>query len=107
MFFLCIDWSPLFTNANDKTNEGIVHNTKRIFTTQFHPEHSAGPEDTECLFDVFLDLIKDEKASAKEAIKKRLEFTESKVDDNEERPHKVLVLGSGGLSIGDAFFSSV
>ena len=27
---------------------------KPVFTVQFHPEHSAGPEDLECLFDAFL-----------------------------------------------------
>ena len=25
------DWSPLFTNANDKTNEGIIHASKPFF----------------------------------------------------------------------------
>lgn len=25
------DWDVLFTNANDHTNEGIVHNTKPVF----------------------------------------------------------------------------
>ena len=32
------DWKTLFTNANDKTNEGIMHKTKPFFTAQFHPE---------------------------------------------------------------------
>uniref|UniRef100_A0A8C3B5N1 Carbamoyl-phosphate synthase 1 n=1 Tax=Cyclopterus lumpus TaxID=8103 RepID=A0A8C3B5N1_CYCLU len=50
-------WSPLFTNANDGTNEGIMHNTKPIFTAQFHPEAKGGPTDTEFLFDVFMSLI--------------------------------------------------
>lgn len=25
------DWDVLFTNANDHTNEGIIHNTKPLF----------------------------------------------------------------------------
>jgi carbamoyl-phosphate synthase (ammonia) len=33
------DWQPLFKNANDGTNEGIMHKTKPFFTAQFHPEH--------------------------------------------------------------------
>ncbi|XP_016094334.1 carbamoyl-phosphate synthase [ammonia], mitochondrial-like [Sinocyclocheilus grahami] len=40
-------WSPLFINANDGTNEGIMHNTKPVFTAQFHPEAKGGPTDTE------------------------------------------------------------
>jgi carbamoyl-phosphate synthase/aspartate carbamoyltransferase/dihydroorotase len=48
--------SPLFTNANDGSNEGLVHESLPIFTVQFHPEHSAGPEDLECLFDAFLQV---------------------------------------------------
>lgn len=51
-------WRPLFTNANDGTNEGIVSKDRPVFSVQFHPEHSAGPEDLECLFDAFLDLIR-------------------------------------------------
>ena len=54
-------YSPLFTNANDQTNEGIVHNEKPVFTTQFHPENQAGPQDLEMLFDVFLDQVRTHK----------------------------------------------
>ena len=28
------EWSPLFTNINDKTNEGIIHNSRPFFTAQ-------------------------------------------------------------------------
>lgn len=52
------DWAPLFVNANDGTNEGIKHRTKPIFSAQFHPEASAGPQDTEFLFDKFVEIIK-------------------------------------------------
>ena len=57
------DWSPLFTNLNDNTNEGIIHKKKMIFSTQFHPEASSGPTDTDFLFDLFLDNIKKYKDS--------------------------------------------
>lgn len=30
-------WKPLFVNANDGSNEGIMHTSKPIFTAQFHP----------------------------------------------------------------------
>ncbi|MBW6536077.1 MAG: glutamine-hydrolyzing carbamoyl-phosphate synthase small subunit [Mariniphaga sp.] len=52
------DWEPLFTNVNDDTNEGIRHKTKPFFSTQFHPEASSGPTDTEFLFDDFIRSIK-------------------------------------------------
>lgn len=52
------DWEPLFTNVNDNTNEGIRHKTKPFFSTQFHPEASSGPTDTEFLFDDFINNIK-------------------------------------------------
>ena len=57
------DWEPLFTNVNDNTNEGIRHKTKPFFSTQFHPEASSGPTDTEFLFDDFIQSIKDYKQS--------------------------------------------
>ena len=51
------DWEPLFTNVNDDTNEGIRHKTLPFFSTQFHPEASSGPTDTEFLFDEFINSI--------------------------------------------------
>lgn len=55
------DWEPLFINLNDNTNEGIRHKTKPFFSTQFHPEASSGPTDTEFLFNTFVDMIKESK----------------------------------------------
>jgi len=51
------DWREWFYNANDQTNEGIKHIAKPYFGTQFHPEASPGPDDTEFLFDMFLRAI--------------------------------------------------
>jgi carbamoyl-phosphate synthase small subunit len=48
------DWREWFYNNNDGTNEGIIHISKPFFGTQFHPEASPGPDDTEFLFDLFL-----------------------------------------------------
>lgn len=50
-------WEPYFVNLNDDTCEGIRHKEKPFFSTQFHPEASSGPTDTEFLFDEFLNLI--------------------------------------------------
>ncbi|XP_022255576.1 CAD protein-like [Limulus polyphemus] len=99
------DWSPLFTNANDKTNEGIVHNSKPFFSVQFHPEHMAGPQDMESLFDVFIETVNasilgDLETSVNDCLNFYLGF--SKPVLSVESTSKVLILGSGGLSIGQA-----
>jgi carbamoyl-phosphate synthase small subunit len=52
------EWEPLFVNLNDGTNEGVKHISKPFFSSQFHPEASSGPTDTEFLFDMFIDNIK-------------------------------------------------
>ncbi len=51
------DWEPLFININDDTNEGMRHKSRPFFSTQFHPEASGGPTDTDFLFDVFIENI--------------------------------------------------
>lgn len=99
------DWVPLFTNANDKSNEGIVHKSKPFFSVQFHPEHTAGPEDLECLFDIFLQAVKDHRDSSSKTticdmITRALSY--KSIYSIETKPKKVLILGSGGLSIGQA-----
>jgi carbamoyl-phosphate synthase small subunit len=55
------NWVPLFTNVNDETNEGIKHKTLPFFSTQFHPEASSGPTDTEFLFDEFMKNVAESK----------------------------------------------
>ncbi|XP_076858406.1 carbamoyl-phosphate synthase [ammonia], mitochondrial [Brachyhypopomus gauderio] len=90
-------WSPLFVNANDNTNEGIMHNTKPIFTAQFHPEARGGPTDTEFLFDAFMSLIKKGKEGTIVSVMPKIPAVPQRVQVS-----KVLVLGSGGLSIGQA-----
>lgn len=49
---------PWFYNANDNTNEGIIHESLPFFSVQFHPEAAPGPKDTEFLFDYFLNVVK-------------------------------------------------
>ncbi|MBP6913248.1 MAG: glutamine-hydrolyzing carbamoyl-phosphate synthase small subunit [Candidatus Levybacteria bacterium] len=52
------EFKPWFINANDGTNEGIIHKSLPFMSVQFHPESYPGPQDTEWLFDLFLDKVK-------------------------------------------------
>uniref|UniRef100_A0A4W3J2K6 Carbamoyl phosphate synthase arginine-specific large chain n=1 Tax=Callorhinchus milii TaxID=7868 RepID=A0A4W3J2K6_CALMI len=90
-------WKPMFVNANDETNEGIVHETKPIFTAQFHPEAKGGPTDTEFLFDAFISLIKRGKGTTIASVMPKVPLPPERL-----KVSKILVLGSGGLSIGQA-----
>ena len=97
-------WKELFKNANDDSNEGIYCVDKPFFSVQFHPESTPGPRDTEFLFDVFIQNIVD-CASTKSLVP--ISMPGGKREDNEKRVpradvQKVLILGSGGLSIGQA-----
>ncbi|KAF5096704.1 hypothetical protein D0Z03_001565 [Geotrichum reessii] len=98
-------WKELFVNSNDGSNEGIYHESLPYFSVQFHPESTPGPRDTEFLFDVFINTILDFKAT--NGVLKPVTFPGGlKADNDLKHPRvevkKVLVLGSGGLSIGQA-----
>ncbi|GFT04194.1 CAD protein [Nephila pilipes] len=115
------DWLPLFTNANDHSNEGIFHSYLPFFSVQFHPEHCAGPQDLEFLFDLFVQLVLDHKKDdIGPLIDERIQMYYKKqfapisgyeclMDESSQGDHKyqskrkkVIILGSGGLSIGQA-----
>lgn len=51
------EWSELFVNMNDGSNEGIRHKTNPWFTSQFHPEACSGPVDTMFMFDKFIEEL--------------------------------------------------
>lgn len=79
------DWKEYFINLNDQSNEGnslsspfwfknirslmityligIIHKTRPIFGTQFHPEARGGPLDSSYLFDIYLDSVRQYKAN--------------------------------------------
>jgi len=86
-------WKPLFLNANDFTNEGIVHTNKPFFSVQFHPEASGGPTDTAFLFEKFVGHVR--KIPQPLVLQDGLHF-------GRKSYKKVLLVGSGGLSIGQA-----
>jgi carbamoyl-phosphate synthase/aspartate carbamoyltransferase len=99
-------WEPLFTNANDNSNEGIWMGTNGtpFVSVQFHPESAPGPRDTEFLFDVFIQSVVN---TAAEGRLVSIDMPGGELTAHRERlprvqVKKVLVLGSGGLSIGQA-----
>ncbi|MFH2068017.1 MAG: glutamine-hydrolyzing carbamoyl-phosphate synthase small subunit [Candidatus Omnitrophota bacterium] len=47
-------------NLNDQTLEGMRHRKLPVFSVQFHPEASPGPQDTNYLFDNFVKLIQNQ-----------------------------------------------
>lgn len=51
-------FKPWFRNANDGSNEGMLHKNKPFMSVQFHPEASPGPTDTAWVFDYFLEKLK-------------------------------------------------
>eukprot|EP00557_Chaetoceros_sp_GSL56_P002692 CAMPEP_0176497948 /NCGR_PEP_ID=MMETSP0200_2-20121128/12026_1 /TAXON_ID=947934 /ORGANISM="Chaetoceros sp., Strain GSL56" /LENGTH=1504 /DNA_ID=CAMNT_0017896055 /DNA_START=98 /DNA_END=4612 /DNA_ORIENTATION=- len=87
-------WKILFTNANDGSNEGIAHETRPYFTAQFHPEASCGPSDTEFMFDTFLEACQQPN--------KMITFPVRRPAPPLCSAKKILLLGSGGTSIGQA-----
>ena len=87
------EWKSLFLNANDLTNEGIIHVSKPFFSVQFHPEACGGPLDTHFLFIDFVNMVKG-KAAEKVLVDPGLYHS--------RLVKKVLLIGSGGLSIGQA-----
>ncbi len=50
-----------FTNANDKTVEGLDYIDAPAFSVQFHPEACGGPKDTEFLFERFVKLMEEQR----------------------------------------------
>uniref|UniRef100_A0A8C1AWV5 Carbamoyl-phosphate synthase 1 n=2 Tax=Cyprinus carpio TaxID=7962 RepID=A0A8C1AWV5_CYPCA len=74
---------------------GIMHSTKPVFTAQFHPEAKGGPTDTEFLFDAFISLIRKGKEGSIASVMPKKPVVPQRIQVSE-----VLVLGSGGLSIG-------
>ena len=88
-------WKALFVNANDRSNEGIIHVSKPFFSVQFHPEAAGGPFDTAFLFEAFVRHVR--------GAAPQLTLLDPAIYRNDRASLKrVLLVGSGGLSIGQA-----
>ena len=88
-------WRALFINANDRSNEGITHTSKPFFSVQFHPEAAGGPFDTAFLFESFVRLVRGNAP--------QLTLLDPNIYRHDRASLKrVLLVGSGGLSIGQA-----
>ncbi|MCX2727318.1 glutamine-hydrolyzing carbamoyl-phosphate synthase small subunit [Thermomicrobium sp. 4228-Ro] len=51
-------WQVWMVNVNDGTVEGLRHRSLPVLTVQFHPEGSPGPQDSQDLFDAFVELVR-------------------------------------------------
>jgi len=88
-------WKALFLNANDQSNEGIIHTSKPFFSVQFHPEAAGGPFDTAFLFESFIRVVR--------GAAPQLTLLDPAIYRHDRASLKrVLLVGSGGLSIGQA-----
>lgn len=56
------EFKEYFSNLNDGSNEGMIHKSRPIFSTQFHPEAKGGPLDSSYLFDAYLNSVQQYKA---------------------------------------------
>ena len=96
------DWEQYFININDLSNEGIYSTKKPHFSVQFHPEASSGPQDTDFLFDKFINLAKSYKKLREKHSVTATGIKPVGAVGGTAKVKKVLILGSGGLQIGQA-----
>jgi carbamoyl-phosphate synthase small subunit len=60
---------PWFVNGDDKSVEGLLHESKPCLAVQFHPEAAPGPYDTEFVFDRFTEMILAQKSVVGERVR--------------------------------------
>lgn len=57
------DLEVTHVNILDNTVEGIRIDSKKLFSVQYHPESAAGPEDSEYLFETFINYMEQYKGA--------------------------------------------
>jgi carbamoyl-phosphate synthase large subunit/carbamoyl-phosphate synthase small subunit len=98
------NWEVTFRHLNDNTVAGIHHKTKPFNAVQFHPEAAPGPHDSHVFFEQFFtDVVKYNNSihftNSTHNIKHNTLVTAT---DNRTPIKNVLILGSGGLRVGQA-----
>ena len=94
-------------NLNDGSVEGLGHRTLAAFSVQYHPEGCPGPQDNQHLYDRFIDMVRSG-APVVKAGPPHADGVGAPVGRRvaggapEQRPRKVLILGSGPIVIGQA-----
>jgi carbamoyl-phosphate synthase large subunit len=94
-------------NLNDGSVEGLGHRTMPAFSVQYHPEGCPGPQDSQHLYDRFLEMARERtpvmRADAPHAYGVGAPVGRRVAGGAPEpRPRKVLILGSGPIVIGQA-----
>ena len=56
-------WHVSQVNLNDGSVEGLAHETLPVFSIQYHPEGSPGPQDNQYLFDRFIEQVRRHQAA--------------------------------------------
>jgi carbamoyl-phosphate synthase large subunit len=87
------DFHVSHVNLNDGSVEGLVHRSLPVFSVQYHPEGCPGPTDNQHLFDRFVEMVRARRPLARAV---------GGAAPNQERPRRVLILGSGPIVIGQA-----
>jgi carbamoyl-phosphate synthase small subunit len=54
-------WRVAQVNLNDGSVEGLAHSQMPIFSVQYHPEGSPGPQDNQYVFDRFIEVLRERK----------------------------------------------
>jgi carbamoyl-phosphate synthase small subunit len=55
-------WCVSQVSLNDGSVEGLEHAALPVFSVQYHPEGSPGPQDNQYLFDRFIELVRQHRA---------------------------------------------
>jgi carbamoyl-phosphate synthase large subunit len=105
--YLYFSVKPLFNHGFDNTNQGLYIPNLNIFSVQFHPEGCPGPKDTLWLFDYFHAILFSSVSINPENYwdiyhKQNIKYNGIPLNQDNGDKTKILVIGSGGLQIGQA-----